>query len=138
SGTPQSTTVNTAFGTTMTATVLDQFSNVVPGASVTFTAPASAASGAFSNATNTIAVATNVSGVASAGSFTANITAGSYSVTASVTGVVTPASFSLTNTAAAPNSISATIPTPQTATLNTAFGTTMTGTVLDQYGNLVP
>ena len=74
---------------------------------VTFTAPASGASGTFAGRRAATAT-TNSSGVATAAAFTANATAGSYSVTASVSGVATPASFSLTNTAGTAASITAT------------------------------
>jgi hypothetical protein len=45
---------------------------------------------------------TNAAGVATAPVFTANGTAGSYTVTASVAGVTGAASFALTNLAVAP------------------------------------
>src|SRR5205085_2555143 len=70
SGTPQSTTVNTAFGTTITATMRAPSTNLVPLSLHDALPISSGASGAFSNATNTITVSTNASGVVSAGSFT--------------------------------------------------------------------
>ena len=62
------------------------------GVTVTFTAPASGASGAF-GASATATATTNGSGVATAPTLTANGTAGSYTVTASAPGVATPADF---------------------------------------------
>ena len=100
SGSPQIATVNTLFGSSLVATVDDVYGNPVPGALVTFTAPASGAGGTFSNSSNTITASTNASGQASE-VFTANTTAASYTVTAAVSGVGAPASFSLTNTAGA-------------------------------------
>ena len=44
-GTPQSAAVNTAFATALQATVKDASNNPVSGATVTFTAPGSGASG---------------------------------------------------------------------------------------------
>ena len=44
-GTPQTATVNTAFATNLAATVKDKYGNPVSGATVTFTAPGSGASG---------------------------------------------------------------------------------------------
>ena len=73
--TPQSATISTAFAVVPAVTVKDAGNNPVSGVNVTFTAPASGASGMFSNSTNTITVATDPSGVASA-PFTANATAG--------------------------------------------------------------
>src|SRR5258708_17883565 len=97
-GTPQSATINTAFATALQATVKDAANNPVSGVMVTFTAPASGASGTFAGGVNT--ATTNAQGVATAAVFTANSVAGGpYNVTASVAGVGTPASFSLTNLA---------------------------------------
>ncbi len=95
-GTPQTTTINTAFSTQLQATVKDAGNNLVSGAIVTFTAPASGASGGFAGGVNT--ATTNASGVATAPVFTANGTAGGpYTVTAKVAGVAAAANFSLTN-----------------------------------------
>jgi hypothetical protein len=98
-GSGQSAAVNTAF-TALQATVKDANNNPVNGVSVTFTAPASGASGAFGGSATAIAT-TNSSGVATAPALTANGQTGSYSVTANVTGTSLAAGFSLTNTAAA-------------------------------------
>jgi hypothetical protein len=133
-GTPQSATVGTAFATALQASVLDGFGNPVSGVSVTFTAPASGASGTFGGSAT---VATNASGRATAPSFTANTTAGSYSV-AAASGALTPASFSLTNLAGPPTSIVATAGTPQAAPVNTTFGTALKAKVSDFNGNPVP
>jgi hypothetical protein len=134
-GTPQSATVNTAFTTQLLATVKDSFNNPVNGVTVTFTAPASGASGTFAGGVNT--ATTNASGVATAPVFTANATAGAYTVTASVSGVSTPANFSLTNLAGAAASITATAGTPQSAAVNTAFTTQLQATVKDSFNNPV-
>ena len=88
------------------------------GLPVTFTAPASGASGTFSaSGSNTVTVGTNASGQANAPGFMANGIAGGYTVTASSDyGSIT---FSLTNTA---SGIAATItpgaPTVQSATVD--------------------
>jgi hypothetical protein len=110
-GTPQSATVSTAFATALQATVKDQNGNPFPGATVTFTAPTSNASGTFPGGLTTVTATTDASGVATAPTFTANATTGGYTVTASVTAVATSASFSLTNTPAAPASIQLANPT---------------------------
>ncbi|MGN6672035.1 MAG: InlB B-repeat-containing protein, partial [Thermomicrobiales bacterium] len=99
-GSGQSATVNTAFATALQATVLDDHGNPVNGTNVTFTAPASGASGTFQGGGTTATVTTDSNGVATAPTFTANGTPGTYSVTAAAS-AATPASFSLTNTAAA-------------------------------------
>jgi hypothetical protein len=98
-GSPQSTLVRTAFATTLQALVLDSHGNPVgSGVAVTFTAPGSGASGTFANHATTEIDVTNASGVATSSTFTANDTAGSYTVTASTAGAGDPAAFSLTNT----------------------------------------
>ncbi len=95
--TPQSAPVTQAFGTLLAVTVTDSYSNPVQGVTVTFTAPASGASGVFANTTNTTQAMTNTAGVATATTFTANATVGGpYNVIAGVTGV-SALNFSLTN-----------------------------------------
>jgi parallel beta-helix repeat protein len=101
-GTPQSADVNTAFATSLQATVRDAANNPLAGVAVTFTAPAGGASGTFPGGQTTVTVLTNAAGVATAPAFTANGTAGSYAVTASVAGLATMASFALTNLAVVP------------------------------------
>ncbi len=134
-GTPQSATVNTAFGTALEAKVTDQFGNAEPSVTVTFAAPSSGASGTFGGATS---VTTDSNGDATAPTFTANTTAGSYTVTASTSGVSPDASFSLTNTPDKPASIVVTDGSPQSAVVANTFAKPLTVTVVDQYGNAEP
>ena len=134
-GTPQTATVNTAFATQLAATVKDAYGNPVPGATVTFTAPASGASGTFAGGVNT--ATTNAQGVATAAAFTANTTAGVYTVTAAAGAHTTSPGFALTNQAGAPAAVTATAGTPQTATVNTAFATQLAATVVDAFNNPV-
>lgn len=137
SGTPQSAAVGAAFGAPLVATVTTG-GTPTANVSVTFTAPASGASGTFATSTPgaTDTEVTNSSGVATSQVFTANTTAGAYTVTASATGA-TSASFSLTNTAGAAATITATGGTPQSATVSTAFGTALAATVVDSDSNPV-
>src|SRR5207245_1810362 len=115
-GTPQSAAIKTEVGREGQATVKDASNNPVSGVTVTFTAPASGASGTFAGGVNT--ATTNAQGIATAPVFTANSVAGGpYTVTASAAGVTTPANFSLTNLAGAPTSITATAGTPQSAAI---------------------
>src|SRR4029077_18978862 len=62
-GTPQTTTVGTAFGAALQATVKNGLGNPVSGVTVTFTAPGSGASATFGGST-TVGVVTNASGIA--------------------------------------------------------------------------
>ena len=134
-GTPQNTTVNTAFASMLQVVVKDSGGNVISGVTVTFTAPAqTGASGTFAGGANT--ALTNASGLATSAVFTANSHAGGpYNVTASVTGVALPASFALTNNPGAASSVAATAGTPQNTTVGTAFASTLQATVTDAFGN---
>jgi hypothetical protein len=98
-GTPQAATVGSVFAAPLAATVVDGDSNPVSGASVTFVAPATGASGTFANGTVSETDTTNASGVASSSPFTANPTVGGFTATASVSGTTRAANFSLTNSA---------------------------------------
>jgi uncharacterized repeat protein (TIGR01451 family) len=95
-GTPQSTSVNTAFATALKATVTES-GTAKSGVSVTFTAPASGASGTFPGSTTTVVVSTDGSGIATAPTFTANAVGGSYNVVASIGTGQPTATFALTN-----------------------------------------
>ncbi|MGA9472485.1 MAG: hypothetical protein WBV36_08475 [Terriglobales bacterium] len=129
SGSLQDATVGTAFAAPLVATVVDSNQNPVSGASVTFTAPTSGASGTFANATTTETDTTNSSGMATSSTFAANSTVGGYAVTASTAGA-TPANFNLTNITGAVISITATSGTPQSATVNAAFAAPLVATVM--------
>jgi hypothetical protein len=139
SGTPQSTPISTAFASALAATVQDSFGNGVPGVNVTFTAPASGASGTFAGGSATATVATNAQGVATAPAFTANAIAGSpYNVTAAVAGVAAPANFSLTNNHGPAASVTGTGGTPQNTPVKTAFANPLAVKVTDRGGNAIP
>jgi hypothetical protein len=133
-GSGQSAPINTAFASPLSAAVKDSGGNPISGVTVTFTAPATGASGSFANGGNT--AVTNSSGVATSAVFTANATAGSYTVTVSVSGLP-PASFSLTNIAGPPASITATAGSGQTAQINSTFASPLSATVKDAGGNPV-
>ncbi len=104
-GTPQSALINHPFGTALAAKVTDSTGAGLANIPVTFTAPASGASGAFTTGPGcTVAgggasatCLTNAGGVATAPAYTANGTTGSDGVVASVAGVTPTATFALTN-----------------------------------------
>lgn len=106
--TPQSATVNTTFTVPLAVTLTDQDGNPISGVTVTFTAPASGASGRFTGSGNSVTAPTNAQGVATAPSITANSTAGGYAVAASGGGVTNATAFALTNLAGAPSRIAVT------------------------------
>jgi protocatechuate 3,4-dioxygenase beta subunit len=133
SGTPQSTTIGTAFATPLQARVFDSFNNPVPNVQVTFAVPANGASGVFSGSAVAL---TNAQGIATAPTLTANTTPGSFQATATAAGVATSATYNLTSTA------SALVVTPltgnnQSATVNSAFANQLQATVTDSNGNPV-
>ncbi len=134
-GTPQTAKVKTAFATNLAATVKDAFGNAVAGATVTFNAPGSGASGTFAGGVDT--ASTDTQGVATAPTFTANAKTGSYAVTATVAAITSNPGFALTNLAGVAASITATGGTPQTTTINTAFSKRLAATVKDAFGNPV-
>ena len=109
----------------------------VAGYDVDFDAPGSGASGVFAGTgSHEAVVGTNGQGVASAPPFTANFTAGSYSVDAhSAFGAV---ELDLTNTAGGlAASITATSGTQQAASVNTRYAQPLQARVVDAQGNPV-
>ena len=130
-GSPQTTRVNTSFPERLTAAVRDSNGLGVPGATVTFTAPAGGASATLTSPT----AITDEQGEASVFA-TANSTAGSYSVTATTTGVATPATFSLTNTVSAFVDI-AFVQQPSNTTAGAPISPPVTVRVTDAQGNPV-
>jgi uncharacterized delta-60 repeat protein len=99
SGTPQSATINSAFTTQLQATVKES-NRAVSNIPVTFTAPATGASGNFPGNTQAATVTTDANGVATAPVLTANGTTGSYNVVANLSGGSPAATFNLTSTKA--------------------------------------
>ena len=93
-GTPQSTTISTAFTNALQATVTDSLGNPVSGVTVNFAAPGSGASAALSASS----AVTDAGGHVTVNA-TANSVAGNYSVTAGATGVSGTPAFALTNLA---------------------------------------
>jgi hypothetical protein len=117
-GQTQSTAVGSAFATQLAVTVKDAGGAVIQNYSpVVFTAAAGGGgqSGTFDNATGTKSVAANTSGVANAGTFTANSIAGAYTV--GVTAGSATATFNLTNT-----SSTATVTNVTSTTANGTYG----------------
>lgn len=96
-GTPQGAQPSATFATPLQAKVTDLGGNPIASIAVTFTAPATGASGTFAGGLATASVATGADGIATAPAFTANGLFGSYTVTAAGDGIAAPALFSLTN-----------------------------------------
>ncbi|MGC1375068.1 MAG: choice-of-anchor Q domain-containing protein [Anaerolineales bacterium] len=132
SGDGQRTAPLFAFSNPLTIAVLDGQGSPVPNANVTFSAPASGASGTFADTnTNLTSVLTNRSGIASASTFTANNQFGAYAVAGSITGL--PAvNFNLENVAwyvslSGNDSNSCALPANPCASMNAAIGKALAG-----------
>jgi hypothetical protein len=97
-GSGQSTPISTTFTIPLAAIVRDNNNSPLPGVLVTFSAPTSGASGSFPGGVASVTALTNSSGIATANSFTANGSVGSYSVVATTSGVAGQAVFNLINT----------------------------------------
>jgi protocatechuate 3,4-dioxygenase beta subunit len=139
-GTPQTTTLQSAFAGGLQVALSNSDGCAVTGAagvSVTFTAPASGASGRFAGSnSNTVTVGADAAGAVTAPAFTANTTAGSYTVSAS--SQYGSVSFSLTNTAAGiPAALSAATRTSIATSVSTLFAQPLHVTVVDASGNPV-
>jgi hypothetical protein len=127
--------VGKTFGHAFQVVVRDQYGNVVPGATVTFTAPSAGARGTFAAALAHVTVKTNSGGVATAPAFKAGKVAGSYSVTAAVGSL--KASLSEANVPGAPALITVKEGWGQKTTVGTAFTNPLKVTVTDAFGNLL-
>ncbi|WP_244329134.1 CHAT domain-containing protein [Tolypothrix sp. PCC 7910] len=132
-GSGQSAIANNPFSTPLQARVTENgFDQPIPGITVNFTAPTTGSSANFTGSTT---LTTDSAGNVSI-PVTANTVAGGYTVTAN-SGVLTPASFSLTNNPDVAFAIIATGGTPQTTIVNTAFTNPLQARVQDQYGNAI-
>jgi hypothetical protein len=139
-GTPQTTTLDTAFANGLQVALTNSDGCAVTGAAgvpVTFSAPAAGASGRFSTSnSNTATVGADGSGTVAAPTLTANGTAGSYTVAAS--SQYGSVSFSLTNTAAGiPAKLVATPLERRSAGVGGRFPKPLQAKVLDAGGNPV-
>ncbi len=139
-GTPQTAMLETSFASGLQVTLANSDGCPVTGAAgaaVTFSAPAGGASGSFAGSgSDTVTVGSDASGEAMAPTFTADDTAGNYTVTA--TSQYGSVSFSLTNTAAGiPARISATGVAPSSVPVLHTFAQPLQAKVLDANGNAV-
>jgi hypothetical protein len=139
-GTPQTTTLDTAFASGLQVALTNSNGCAITGAAgvpVTFRAPAAGASGLFAASNSaTATVGADASGTVAAPTFTANGTAGSYIVAAS--SQYGSVSFSLTNTAAGiPARLTAIPLTRRSASVGGRFPKPLQVKVLDTGGNPV-
>ena len=135
----QRTMIHTPFPLPLQATVKDSGGTPVPGVTVIFTLPSSGASATFPGGVLSVQVVTDASGVATSPTLTANGTVGGpYTATGTVTGIATPANYSLTNTPGPASSVTANGGSGQRTAVTTAFALPLQVTVRDSDGNLVP
>jgi protocatechuate 3,4-dioxygenase beta subunit len=140
-GSPQTAQLGKPFQTNLQAALANTngcpLTGQLGGYSVNFNAPASGASGTFANSgSNTVTVGTDASGTATAPTFTANDTTGSYSVHAESDFGST--NLYLTNTASGlAASSAATGATAQEAGVNSRYGQPLQAQVLDANGRPV-
>jgi len=130
--TPQIAEVLQPFAAALAVTVRDSGGNAVPNVNVTFTAPATGATGTFAGSST---VATGANGVATAPVFTANQLLGPYTVQASGAGLT--ADFALTNKEGRAQTLTASGGGGQSVTVGTSFPNALRVTVTDKYGNPV-
>jgi hypothetical protein len=119
SGNGQSAAIGAAFAKPLVVTVTDSGGTPVQGATVVFVPPVSGPGGAFAGPGSAI---TDVSGVAASGVFTANGTAGGYTVSAQC-GAAPPVSFSLTNVSGISAPAAMTVSPGQSVPLTVALST---------------
>lgn len=136
-GDGQGAEVTKNFGSPLQVKAVESQGRPVAGVVVTFTLPWGGASGTFAGLGTTATAVTDVNGVATAPTLTANQVAGRFAVTASgdTGGTVV---FSLVNTPAAPARLAVAGGDGQAAPVNTAFAVPFQVLVYDAFGNPVP
>ena len=127
SGTPQSATILSAFGSPLVASIGGVGGEPVNGGVITFTAPASGASAVLTGGNSTANV--NITSGQASINATANGVAGSYNVNASAVGA-TSASFSLTNNKAATTTVVTSSSNPSDLNQSVTFTATVTGVLI--------
>jgi hypothetical protein len=149
-GSNQAAQINHTFATDLSIAVFDGSNQLLPGITVTFTAPSSGAGGTFANTgTRTTTAVTGPTGLATAAPFTANgISGGPYTVTATISGNQTNTGLPLSNSFAlyntlnnpigVPNIVSVAAGSGQQVPVSTVFPTNLQVVVLDGSLNYVP
>ncbi len=138
-GSPQTAQLHSAFGANLQVALANTngcpLTSAVAGVPVTFSAPASGASGTFaSSGSSSVTVGSDASGMASGAMFSANDSAGSYTIVAS--SAYGSVSFAMTNTAAGmPAVLKVVGRTSQSATVSTRFKRPLEVRLLDANGS---
>src|SRR5579862_359807 len=138
-GTPQSATVGSTFVAPLSAEVTASDGSALAGVTVMFSIAAQSGAGAsFAGGAPNATAVTNASGVATSPPLVANAVTGSYTAYASTAGVTAVATFSLTNAAGAPASVTAGVGASQSALVGGVFAVPLAVAVDDTDHNPVP
>jgi hypothetical protein len=136
SGNNQSAGVGVQYNAPLEVSVTDAYGAAVPGATVNFTVVTTSGAGAtFVGGGASAAVQTGTDGTATSPQLVAGSTVGTFTVTAIVSGVSAPVTFTLTNVASAPTTITVGAGSSQNTELGTAFAIPLAVTVTDTNGN---
>jgi len=136
SGNSQSADVGAEYPDALEVAVTDAYGAPVTGTTVNFTVVTASGAGAtFVGGGASAAVQTGTGGTATSPLLVAGSTVGAFTVTATVSGVSTPVTFSLTNLAAAPSTLTVGTGSSQSAELGTTFAVPLAVTVTDADGN---
>ncbi len=133
-GDGQSATVGLAYGSPLTASVVDAYQNPLPGLAVTFTPPTSGASVTF---VGPATVTSDANGIATAPAMTANTQSGAFQVSATVQGAALPALFNLTNLPGSSHAL-AFVQQPVDSAAGAVITPPVTVRLQDSFGNASP
>ena len=136
SGNSQSAEVGADYPDPLEVSVTDAYGAAVPGTTVNFTVATTSGAGAtFVGGGAAAAVQTGTNGTATSPLLIAGSTVGTFTVTATVSGVTAPVTFTLTNIASAPSTLTVGTGSSQNTELGTAFAIPLAVTVTDVNGN---
>ena len=141
----QSAKAGTRYAKPLSVRVLDASGAPVDGVTVTFVVGGGAgasgsgagASATFEGGSAQATATTDTSGYATSPSLSANDTAGTVAASATVSGVATPARFSLRNRAGSPHTLSVGVAASESTEVGTGFQVLLAVTVTDSHGNPV-
>jgi hypothetical protein len=137
-GNDQSAKVGAQFALPVVVNVLDAYGDPISGATVSFTVvTTNGANATFAGGGASATAQTSEAGTAASPALIAGSTVGPFTVMASVSGVSTPATFTLTNLASAPYAMTAGAGSSQNTELGTDFAVPLAVTVTDSDGNAV-
>jgi hypothetical protein len=136
SGNDQSALVGAEFNSPLEVSVTDAYGSPVSGTTVNFAVVTTSGAGAtFVGGGASAVVQTGTNGIATSPQLVAGSAVGTFTVTASVTGVSSPVTFTLTDAASAPTTLTVGTGSSQNTELGTTFAVPLAVTVTDTNGN---